>query len=767
MRRDCLFRLILMLLSFSALSYGQVWSGILDPSRAIDWSHAGLPSTLTYGTGGSACNGVLTNCVETISNPWTPPTRVKSGSTVTCTDTSSDAATINGAIAAAKPGSYVLIGPGTCNITSNVTFYNGSSSTYKGVTLRGSGPQSTILNFSGTNTKIQFGVGFVGLASGALSAASYSPKTTSVTITGVGDGSNLMIGNVAWFNQCDTGYSGSGQTNGAANCTSGSIADNFGIWVCGIDYPQCTFDTASSGTHNYQKQNVTITGVTNNGGGSYTVTFTPGLYMPNWSSGNNAQLLWQNSAYWSYGNGVEDMTVNFTSGINEKTEVTDAYAAWVKGVRQTGWGTPTLNIASVHSLYANNYFFGNTYDSLFAAIGEPILRIGDSDNLIVNNIITQGACVWANGGNTGDVIANNYCRDTQTNFYMSVSLNHEPYESFLLTEGNQFAQLHDDDTHGTHDLNTYFRNYTPGWDEPYITMNPWAFDIDPYQRFDNIIGNAIGGTLSTAYQGTSNSVGNEYVIPTADPVSVASLMRWGNCDVITAGCRFVSSEVPTNLSTWPNAVPFQNAVPSNHDLPASLFLGSSAPGWWKTCANWSTFPTSCANTQTPPFPANGPDVTGGSYVNGHANDIPAALAYKYLPIDTTLQNSFPITASSWSNSPSACATQAGFGAAPCEILTVNLSSINNGSALHIMGGFQLSGVNSACIPSGLPPNGEILMTGSTTTTIVYSLASSPNVSCTGMLLFPDIRQFDQRVYGNNSGGTSTLNPPSGLVAVVQ
>jgi len=46
-----------------------------------------------------------------------------------------------------------------------------------------------------------------------------------------------------------------------------------------------------SGSHTFQKQNVLITGVTNNGGGSYKITFSPGLYMPNWSSGNNAQML--------------------------------------------------------------------------------------------------------------------------------------------------------------------------------------------------------------------------------------------------------------------------------------------------------------------------------------------------------------------------------------------------------------------------------------------------------------------------------------------
>jgi hypothetical protein len=87
--------------------------------------------------------------------------------------------------------------------------------------------------------------------------------------------------------------------------------------------------------------------------------------------------------------------------------------------------------------------------------------------------------------------------------------------------------------------------------------------------------------------------------------------------------------------------------------------------------------------------------------------------------------------------------------------------------MHIQGGFQLSGVNSACMPSGLPPNNEILMTGSSTTTISYALTSNPGVSCTGTLLFPDIRQFDERVYQSDSGGNLPPTPPTALSATVQ
>src|SRR6185503_241550 len=80
--------------------------------------------------------------------------------------------------------------------------------------------------------------------------------------------------------------------------------------------------------------------------------------------------------------------------------------------------------------------------------------------------------------------------------------------------------------------------------------------------------------------------------------------------------RFVASEVPTGLSLYANALPGSQA------LPASL-RSSSQPGFWST--PWGT----------PPWPAIGPDVTGGTVagLGGHANNIPAQLCYANSPID--------------------------------------------------------------------------------------------------------------------------------------
>src|SRR6202044_1168746 len=121
---------------------------------------------------------------------------------------------------------------------------------------------------------------------------------------------------------------------------------------------------------------------------------------------------------------------------------------------------------------------------------------------------------------------------------------------------------------------------------------------------------------------------------------------------------------------------------------------------------------------------------------------------------TTHQNSYTITGSSWS---STCSNGSG-GTFSCETLTI--SSLPN--VEHLMGAFQLSGVNSACVTGAFMTgaNSEILMTGSSSTTVQYALTSNPGVSCTGTFKFPDIRQFDERVYMADGGSSSGPPPPA-------
>src|SRR2546430_14995442 len=93
---------------------GEPWSGILDPSRAIDWSHAGIPG------------GIPTRATICVS-----------------LDPGSTAAQIDAAIAACPPDQVVFLTAGTFTLSAGLNMKSD-------VTLRGAGANRTKLVFTGT-----------------------------------------------------------------------------------------------------------------------------------------------------------------------------------------------------------------------------------------------------------------------------------------------------------------------------------------------------------------------------------------------------------------------------------------------------------------------------------------------------------------------------------------------------------------------------------------------------------------------------------------
>src|SRR6202171_3341857 len=104
--------LFLIILCYSSYSHAQAWSGIIDPSRAIDWSRAGttitnrttICATLSPGASSSQISSAITNC---------PANQV------------------------------VFLNAGTYNLSGGINFGGHSN-----VTLRGAGPIQTVLQFS-------------------------------------------------------------------------------------------------------------------------------------------------------------------------------------------------------------------------------------------------------------------------------------------------------------------------------------------------------------------------------------------------------------------------------------------------------------------------------------------------------------------------------------------------------------------------------------------------------------------------------------------
>jgi len=739
-RAGRLFPFVSFLLLFSTLSYGQSWSGVLSRSRAIDWGGsygAGLPPTFPDG--------------ETTQNPWTPPTRTQCGSTLNPVGGGSDdVPQIATAISNCTSRHYVLLASGAFQIKSRLALDGAIN-----VSLRGTSPQSTKLNI-GSGGSITIGDASSGGSCSLTAESNYAQGSSALTCTG----STPPIGHPVAIVQCDTGMSGAG-------CSTGAEADNGGIWVCG-EQTICSNQSASGG-HQHQQQAVLVTAVSGTCSSSCTVTITPGLYMPNWAFARTPKITWNSTFYTAIGVGFEDLTVDFTAGTSSNNgtfTINNAYASWIKGARFIGpnagscCGLLLMSMGNV--LFSNNYYFST---NPLTGVGEglPIQPNQHSATLFQNNITEGGgiSSMEQQGNNSGNVYAYNYALNNSTGQVYNGDAEHSASPSFELREGNMYGPSEDDGTWGTHNFDTWFRNYISCYDPPYAGLAaPRGILIDNFARFENVVGNALGSSGNcTTYKGSGSNL-NEIGFGAADSLAKSTAMLWGNYSTSLGANQFNSSEIPSSLPS-PNTA-YSNPVPSNNNLPASFYMdnmgfhpnGGTGLNWWKVCTSWTTFPTSCAGTQTPPMPAIGPDVTGGPYIAGHAYATPAVLAWNNLPIDSTYQNSYTITDSSWSNGT--------------ETLTI---SGLYASAAHIMGGFQLSGINAACLPSsGVSytgrPDGEILITRSTTTTVSYALASSPSVSCTGTFKFPDVRQFDERVYQTDGGG-GTISAPTSLSAVVQ
>jgi hypothetical protein len=736
--------------------FGQAWSGILTPSRAIDWSHAGLPAKLPNG--------------ETTANPWTPPVRTQCGSTINPSgDSTTDTSAVNNAIGSCQTGTYILLGPGNFIFNAPIQLY-----TTNGITIRGSGAQATTVSFINGGF-FQYGTVNYGTATCNWTGG-LSQGATTITLSSCSG--NPTSGYVLQLTQCNTGLGGPG-------CTAGTGADNNSVFVCtGIDNVCQRPGQGGSDTSPAQKQFVLVTNNPTGCATSCSVNISPSIYMSNWSNSNSPTAYWGKGlkGVTDYGLGVEDMTI-FNNGTgptaNASVDMQYCYASWIKGVRMIGTGyasNPPIRITGNNKnlLIMSNYIFSDY--PLDSAYPPAIQEAGDSDTLIMNNIATSGEPWEGQGAKAGTVYAYNYSRDTFAAYVLDI-FEHNAGNAFTLYEGNESPTINEDNTHGTHNLSTAFRNYLRGWSAPFSPVNQAGITWGSWDRFTNSIGNVIGtpGLAYTGYQNVSNTgAAGGYIFSLGygggfgDPLTATTAMRWGNWDSVTNAVRWCgnssnsgwsticggTSEVPSNLAS-PNSS-YSNPVPSTSTLPASFFLpiaahpnGGTGLNWWKICTAWTTFPTTCAATQVQPFPAAGPDVSGGPYNAGYAYDIPAQVAWLNLPVDPAYQSSYTITGSSW--------------AGGTETLTV--SNLPNGT--HLLGPFQLSGMPAACTKGAtINASGEILMTNSSSTTISFALASNPGTSCTGTFKFPDIRQFDERVYQTDPSISSSLNPPMNLTATV-
>ena len=594
----------------STAAHAQAWTGIIDPSRAVDWSSAGVPGGIpnrtticsTLGTAGQS-----STFVQGVTAPQ-----------------------INSALSACPANQVVFLNPGTYNLSSSI-----ATTGVNNVTLRGAGADQTLLVFSGSsncwgqNADICFKATDGNWSGGPDNTATFTgagpwPKgTTSITLSSV---TNLAVGNPLILDQVDDL-----SDNGVIyNCEqSATVSPN--------QNPPCNDDSGGTGgdsgaqrgtgtpSSRGQQQIVTVTNIAGN-----TVTFSPGLYMPNWRVFSDSRGTNTPGAWWvtspARGMGVENLSANHTnSSAFLGTQFYNCIGCWAKGIRSIGSDRDHFAIYfSSRITIQDSYMFG-TKNSVSQSYG--IEAFGSSDDLFENNIGQQVAVPFMiNSDCEGCVVSYNF----SINDYYSASSNWMMQGIFLhsltsniLLEGNVGSGAIGDLFHGTHNFITMFRNRFDGNESnngTTTTSNTNPLKIYPFSRYFNIIGNVLGTSgYHTSYQYATSpeqSGGDKSVMvlgtgpatccQSGDPLVASTMLRWGNYDTVNNATRFLTSEVPSILTQFLNLVPLTQA------LPSSFYL-SAKPAWFGSVA----------------WPPIGPDVTGGNILNlaGHANLNPAGACY--------------------------------------------------------------------------------------------------------------------------------------------
>lgn len=631
-------------------------------------------------TGGGSSNPLVAGRLPagdlTIPNTWWAKAGVEGGipsanwpacnttqcQAVTMAGTAVTAAQINAAIQSASGhnGEIVVLAAGTYNISDNGIDFDGTDH----VVVRGAGPDSTKLVMSNTCASLgQFApicihahslngyyTGENTIPSHVVNwTAGYGQGSTQVTLSNT---TGLAVGQIFWLDQLD------------------EATDTGNIWNCLAIFTGtsgCTEQGGNGGSlgrtcnagpchSQHQVERVVSCSPACGGAGSTVVTVDRPIYMPNWRSGQSPGAWWGGTGTLVEYNGLEELSVDANAaGGTHIVSIVYGVNNWVKHVRllyaPTGQKTHIVFYGSSRNTVRDSYVYGTAGDT-GNSTHYGVEDYGGCDNLVENNIWQHRTSPFVRDGGCGSVYAYNYFFD---DFYsvsppwMQAGLySHESGNNMILDESNEGVGIKYDSVHGTSHLFTELRNYQWGTDIGKNTETN-AIMLHPFQRYHAFLCNVLGTSgYHNKYQSTEaddlannpnlvtsiwrfrlwgNANGN-YFDQTVQP---GSIMRWGNWDVVSSsnvtstndqtGTRWVSSEVPTGDSYLPNP------VPSSQSCPVSYYLSTKPPFW----------------SASTPWPAVGPDVTGGNITNlgGHAWKIPAKQCYDGLSDDL----SYPIDAS--------------------------------------------------------------------------------------------------------------------------
>lgn len=590
------------------------WSGILSPSRAIDWSQAGLPGGI--------------------------PNRTTICATITAStygNGSSDATSgIQSALNNCASGGVVSLSSGTFLVDGNLTVPSN-------VTLRGAGADQTILNAKGSGGAVITlgGQGSPNINNSVSITGGATAGSASITVSnasGITVGSYLLITELN-----DPSFVTINGSEGTCTWCDGGLGWN-GTRAAG----QIVEVESISGT---------------------TIGISPGLYM----AYPNSPLATPFKALGKYV-GVENLQIYANdTGYSASTEINMCAYCWVSGIEDNYADADHLDIDWGYHDQVQNSYFSNAYVHTAGSTDSDLdLRNKTSASLIQNNILERlHVSIMLEWGPSGNVIAYNYMFgnfDGGGSLFTLPSVNvHGAHPMYNLFEGNVETDTDFDSIWGSNSDNTFFRNWDLGTTKlcdplsgrgvvncsafgsnsgtQYSAQFVHAEDFDFLSSSENSVGNVLGSqdlaSLNIYNRAGSPMPQTKMVVSLCGPSPCGAGSRSYDQNSYDYSLGFGESSDDgtggTNAgagcgsgvtgyschSLTPYSTLFVHGDYSSADksitwatgvtqtLPASFFL-TSKPAWFGSV----------------PWPAIGPDVTGGlANAYGHAYAIPAEVCY--------------------------------------------------------------------------------------------------------------------------------------------
>ncbi len=716
--------LSLFVLCFAGSLCAQPWSGIISPTRAVNWSNAGIPGGIPSGSwaqcgstiaafGTSAApaspapiNIALLTCpanqyvllgsgdfylnggINFAGQAWPYGQPALTVGYVIISGGYIQEVTTAGTPGTSPPAFKTTVGATTTDSTVVWTNMGAPVSGYgNNIVLRGAGANQARLHFTSVSSCNGWAAAICLAGGNTYEGGGYysanwtgglSQGTTQITLDNV-TGITLNLTPIV-LDQCNTGFTG---MSGSPTCT-GTASDNSNLFICDTE-GVCSSQTGNSGLYRpnrAQEEVVVATAIT--GSGPYTVTISPGIRNPNWSSGLTPEAWWPGTVITN--SGVENLLVDeSTVGARSITMMT-SYKCWVKGIASTTANYYHVeNFLSSHNVVRDSYIYWS-YNSATQSYGIGGLVSAD---LLFENNISQGVtdAIAFDASCAGCVasynfVVNPYYSPSIAYMFPAVAF-HSAGESMILVEGNIGPQVDSDDIHGTHDMNTFFRNFFTGFEPNNGTQtnkNTDAIHVAAMSRYMNMVGNVIGTAgydknyqcLAPTSPLTGVVCSNQGVTPydigfssnthgqsdynsdsPDDPKAGTTLLRWGNYDTVTGAVRWCgnssdtgwsticgsTSEVPTGDAYFPNSVPTLGDTGAGQvGLPASFYY-SSKPSWVPSTTSWpiigpdvssGSISICTSGTYVNSLILNGSQCAGGTYsavMGGHAQPNPAMQCY--------------------------------------------------------------------------------------------------------------------------------------------